>query len=146
MTITYAISAIIMVVVGHFFDQKHRKALLKASVFSNILAIIGRFALLFFHPILFVYGIQSFYLFSESALQSTFEAYWYSYSKKTNTIFFTIHREINYALGRFIIGSFLAIASLFLTDAKSMWPFFLLAIPVVFIYLRKGDIDHYLKK
>lgn len=144
MTITYGISAIIMLVVGHFFDRANRKALLRFSIFSNILAVLGRFVMLFFHPILFVYGIQSFYLFSESALQSTFGAYWFSYSKKTNTVFFTIHKEINNALGRFLIGSFLAIISLFLKDAKGLWPLFLLTIPVVFTYLRKGDSDHYL--
>ncbi|HCW32393.1 MAG: hypothetical protein UT55_C0087G0003 [Candidatus Peregrinibacteria bacterium GW2011_GWE2_39_6] len=144
MTGTYGISAIIMVVVGRFFDRSHRKSLLKMSVFFNILAIIGRFSLLFIHPWIFVYGVQSFYSFSESALQSTFEAYWYSYSKATNAIFFTIHREINYALGRFLIGMVLALVAWFLPDNKHLWLLFLLSIPTVLVYLKKGKTDSYL--
>ena len=146
MTVSYGISAIIMVIVGHFFDKRHRKKLLRISITSNILATLGRFTLLFFHPLILVYGIQSFYSFSESALQSTFHAYWFSYSKKTNTALFTIHREKNYSLGRFIIGSSMAIISIFLTDAQSLWPFFLLSIPIIFIYLKKEDSDHVLNK
>lgn len=145
MTVTYGISAVIMVIVGHFFDQEHRKALLKFSVFSNIAAVLGRFSLFLFHPILFVYGIQSFYSFSESALQSTFEAYWYSYSKNTNTIFFTIHREMNFALGRFFIGMILAGACAILKEPKELWAVFLIVIPVVFVYLRKRKVDEYLE-
>lgn len=146
MTISYAISAVIMVAVGHFFDKNHRKRLLSWSVLSNILAALGRFTLLFFHPMYFVYAIQSFYSFSESALQSTFEAYWYSYSKSTNVVFFTIHREKNFALGRFGAGMFLAIMAFLLPDAKTLWPLFLLSIPVVCVYLKKGDSDHHLER
>ncbi|MBI2463702.1 MFS transporter [Candidatus Peregrinibacteria bacterium] len=146
MTVTYGISAIIMLIVGHFFDRQHRKMLLKGSVMFNILATLGRFALLFFHPLLFVYGIQSLYSFTESALQSTFEGYLFSYSKITNTVFFTIHREMNNALGRFFAGAILALASFVFTDIKILWFFFLVNIPVVLIYLRKGKIDYYLKK
>jgi len=141
MTVTCGVSAIIMVGVGKLFDQQHRKKLLHTSVFSNVLAILGRFALLFFHPVLFVYAIQSFYSFAESMLQSTFEAYWYSYSKTTNTMFFTIHREVNFALGRFLIGAILALASAFFIDAESLWPLFLLSIPIVLVYLKKGEED-----
>ncbi|MFA6435668.1 MAG: MFS transporter [Candidatus Gracilibacteria bacterium] len=141
MTITCGVSAIIMVGVGKLFDQQHRKTLLRTSVFANVLAILGRFSLLFFHPILFVYAMQSFYSFSESMLQPTFESYWYSYSKTTNTMFFTIHREVNYALGRFLIGTILAVASAFFMDEKGLWPLFLLSIPMVLIYLKKGQED-----
>lgn len=141
MTVTCGISAIIMVGVGKLFDQSHRKKLLHTSVFANVLAILGRFALLFFHPVLFVYAIQSFYSFAESMLQSTFESYWYSYSKTTNTMFFTIHREVNYALGRFLIGAILAVASAFFVDAQGLWPLFLLSIPMVLVYLKKGEED-----
>lgn len=144
MTVTYGVAALIMVAVGHYFDREHRKPLLKFSIISNILASVGRFSLLFFNPLLFVYAVQSFYLFSESALQSTFEAYWYSYSKKTNTIFFTIHREINYALGRFAIGILLSAVSLFWTRPAQLWSFFLISIPVVFMYLSKAKMDHHL--
>lgn len=144
MTVTYGIAALIMVAVGHYFDREHRKSLLKFSIISNILASIGRFSMLFFNPLLFVYAVQSFYLFSESALQSTFEAYWYSYSKKTNTIFFTIHREINYNLGRFFIGILLAIASFIWPSPAQLWPLFLITIPVVFVYSGKAKMDHHL--
>lgn len=144
MTITCGISALIMIGVGNLFDRQHRKALLKTSVFFNVLAVLGRFSLLLFHPILFVYAMQSFYSFSESMLQSTFESYWYSYSKSTNTMFFTIHREVNYALGRFLIGVILAAAALFLTDSESLWPLFLLSIPIVLVYLKKGKEDAHL--
>ncbi|MBI5755095.1 MFS transporter [Candidatus Peregrinibacteria bacterium] len=146
MTVTYGISAVIMLVIGHFFDRRHRKMLLKGSVISNMLATVGRFALLFFHPLLFVYGIQSLYSFTESALQSTFESYLFSYSKITNTVFFTIHREMNNALGRFFAGAILAIASFAFSDVKILWFFFLFNIPVVLMYLQKGKIDYYLKK
>lgn len=146
MTVTYGISAIIMLVVGHFFDHQHRKKLLQISVISNILASFGRFVLLFSHPILFVYAIQSFYSFTESALQSTFEAYWFSYSKFTDTVFFTIHREMNHALGRFVACIILSFSSLIFNDVKILWFFFLFNIPVVFIYLQKGKIDYFLKK
>lgn len=145
MTISYGVSAVIMVVVGHFFDRQHRKQLLSWSVFSNILAAFGRFTLWFFHPTLFVYAVQSFYSLAEAALQSTFEAYWYSYSKNTNVIFFTIHREQNFALGRFAGGIFFAAIAYLLPDAKNLWPLFLLSVPVVFVYLKKGTSDHHLE-
>lgn len=144
MTISYAVSAIIMLAVGHFFDKQYRKKLLNWSVVANILASVGRFMLLFFHPMFFVYIIQSLYCFAESALQSTFDAYWYAYSKKTNVVFFTIHRERNFALGRFWGGLIIAFIAFLLPDAASLWPLFLLSIPVVFVYLKKGDSDHYL--
>ncbi len=141
MTISYGASALIMLAVGHFFDRKYRKILLRISIFSNILASLARFLLLFFNPLYFVYLVQSFYTFSESALQSTFEAYRYGYSKNTNTIFFTIHREINYALGRFVSGLFLALFCLVFTDLESLWYLFLLTIPIVLIYFKTLESD-----
>lgn len=145
MTVTYGISAIIMLFVGHFFDRQHRKKLLHISVISNILASLGRFALFFSHPLLFVYAIQSWYSFTESALQSTFEAYLFSYSKFTDTAFFIIHKEMNHALGRFFAGIILTLASLAFTDVKILWIFFLVNIPAVLMYLNKGSTDHFLK-
>ena len=146
MTVTCGVSALVMILVGKLFDRKHRKALLGASVFANIVAILGRFALLIFHPVLFVYAVQSFYAVSESMLGSSFESYRYSYSKATDNTFFTIHRDVNFSLGRFLIGSVLALASLFFTDAKGLWPLFLLSIPIVLVYLKKWKDDDFLNK
>ncbi len=141
MTITSAISAAIMVMVGHLFDKQHRKILFSGSIIAEGIASLLRFALLFFHPLVFVYATQSLYSFSESALQSTFDSYFYSYGKITNTAFFTIHREINFSLGRFILCVFLALMSYFITKPEQLWYLFLITLPVLFLYFSKTKID-----
>ncbi|PIZ70955.1 hypothetical protein COY07_05840 [Candidatus Peregrinibacteria bacterium CG_4_10_14_0_2_um_filter_43_11] len=145
MTVTSAISAGIMVLVGHLFDRKHRKKLLSTSIITQITASLFRFSLLFFHPGFFIYGVQSLYAFSESALQSTFDSYLYAYGKVTNTAFFTIHREINFSLGKFLLCFVLALATFFISSAEHLWFFFLLSIPILFLYSRKMRVDHFLK-
>lgn len=145
MTVSYAISAGIMIFVGHLFDRQRRKAVLGTSIVAHVTASLGRFALLFFHPVTFVYAVQSLYSFSESALQSAFEAYWYSYGKITNSAFFTIHREIHFALGRFALCVVLAILAAIVSDAEQLWYVFLLSIPVVIVYWQKRKIDGYLQ-
>ncbi len=144
MTITSAVSAGIMVLVGHLFDQDHRKALLSTSIATQAIASLGRFALLFFHPILFVYGAQSLYSFSESALQSTFDSYLYAYGKVTNTAYFTIHREMNFSLGRFILCMAMAVMSNFIPNLEHLWFVFLLSLPILFFYSKKMSVDHWI--
>ncbi len=141
MTITSAISAVIMVLVGHLFDKKHRKSLLSYSIVAEAVSSLLRFALLFFHPLIFVYTAQSLYSFSESALQSTFDSYFYSYGKVTNTAFFTIHREINFSLGRFLLCLFMAVASYFITEVENLWFLFLIILPILFLYFQKVKVD-----
>lgn len=145
-TITSAISAVIMIFVGHLFDQEHRKALLSVSIVAEVIASLLRFSLLFFHPLIFVYAAQSLYSFSESALQSTFDSYFYSYGKITNTAFFTIHREINFSLGRFILCMFLAVASFFISKTENLWFLFLASLPILFLYFRKTKVDRFIER
>lgn len=146
MTITSAISAAIMIFVGHLFDQEHRKSLLSISIFAQAGASLLRFLMLFFHPLIFVYAAQSIYSFAESALQSTFDSYFYSYGKITNTAFFTIHREINFSLGRFILCVFLAVMSYFISDTGQLWYLFLVSLPILFLYLRKTKVDGFIRR
>ncbi|MBI2453101.1 MFS transporter [Candidatus Peregrinibacteria bacterium] len=146
MTITSLISAVIMVFVGHLFDKKYRKILLTASIFAQLVASFFRFLLLFFHPIVFVYTTQSLYSFSESALQSTFDSYLYSYGKVTDTALFTIHREINFSLGRFILCLLLAIITSFITKTEQLWFLFLLSIPILFLYSQKMKVDRFIDR
>lgn len=142
MTVTLGISAVIMVFVGHLFDKNHRKALLTGSIALQGVGSFLRFLLFFFHPLLFVYGVQSLYAFSESALQSTLDSYFYSYGKATNTAFFIIHREMNFSLGRFILCALLALISFFI-KVEHLWFLFLLSFPILFLYYRQMRVDHF---
>lgn len=145
MTITSAISAVIMVTVGHLFDKKHRKSLLSYSLIAEGVSSLLRFSLLFFHPLFFIYTAQSLYSFSESALQSTFDSYFYSYGKITNTAFFTIHREINFSLGRFLLCLFMAVASFFITRVEDLWFLFLIILPILILYFQKTKVDRFIE-
>lgn len=144
MTITSLVSAIIMIFVGYLFDKEYRKTLLTSSIVVQAIASFFRFLLLFFHPIVFVYATQSLYAFSESALQSTFDSYLYSYGKVTDTALFTIHREINFSIGKFFICVALAVISSFVTEISQLWYLFLLSMPILFLYSQKIKVDRFI--
>jgi len=145
MTVTMGISVIIMLIVGHLFDLKHRKKLLSTTIFGQAIATMLRFSLLFVNPVLFVYAVQSYYSFAESALQSTFDSYLYSYGKVTSTTHFIIHREINFSLGRFLLCTILASIAYFVPSVQQLWYIFLLNIPILFAYSKKRHVDHYIE-
>ncbi|MBI5414536.1 MFS transporter [Candidatus Peregrinibacteria bacterium] len=144
-TISMAISAAMMVLFGHYFDKAHRKILLRSSLLGQLVATFGRYFLVFFHPTIFIYFVQSLYSFSASVLRSTFFAYFYSYGKKTNTTYFTLHREINFSLGRFIACELFAAVSYFFPQPLQLWPLFLLGLPMLLLYAKKLKVDHHLE-